>query len=494
MFFVTLLLNEVVAWMRAQPGTGSLRAMLYMDEVFGFFPPSANPPAKLPMLTLLKQARAFGLGCTLCTQNPVDLDYKGLANAGTWFLGRLQTERDKLRVIEGLEGASAAAGKAFDRQALEATLAGLKKREFLVNNVHEDAPILMETRHTLSYLRGPLTRKQIQVLMEPRRASPEPTRTLSCAGARPVLPSEIRESFLLSKETGRAGERLVYRPALLGTAKLHFVDAKAKVDAWRDVALLLPIDDGGAAWDGAEDLAGRHETQADPDPAGAFDALPPAAAEPKSFAAWSKRLAESLYRTRTLELPRAPSLQLVATPGESEGDFRIRVQQAARERRDRAVDELRAKYASRIATLRDREARAGERVERERSQAAHQSMQTAISFGATVLGAILGRKTLSTGTVGRATTAARGVGRTLKERQDIEGAEQSVGTIREKREALEAELDAAVRELSRSIDPAGVPVESASIKPRKSDVTVEGVQLAWVPWWVAEGGSARPAR
>ena len=140
MFFVTLILNEMITWMRSQAGTSSLRAILYMDEVFGYFPPSKNPPSKQPMLTLLKQARAYGLGCVLATQNPVDLDYKGLSNAGTWFLGRLQTERDKLRVLEGLEGASTHAGSKFDRGQMEKTLAGLGSRIFLMNNVHEDHP------------------------------------------------------------------------------------------------------------------------------------------------------------------------------------------------------------------------------------------------------------------------------------------------------------------------------------------------------------------
>jgi hypothetical protein len=174
MFFVTILLNEVVTWMRSQPGTSSLRAILYMDEVFGYFPPTANPPSKRPMLTLLKQARAYGLGVVLATQNPVDLDYKGLSNAGTWFLGRLQTERDKARVLEGLEGASAAAGQRFDRAAMEQTLAGLGRRVFLMNNVHDDTPVVFQTRWTLSYLRGPLTRQQIQQLTAARKSAAEP--------------------------------------------------------------------------------------------------------------------------------------------------------------------------------------------------------------------------------------------------------------------------------------------------------------------------------
>ena len=141
-----------------------------MDEIFGYFPPVANPPSKQPLLTLLKQARAFGLGVVLATQNPVDLDYKGLANTGTWFIGRLQTERDKARVLEGLEGASASSGKKFDKQGMEQLLAGLGNRVFLMNNVHEDAPEVFQTRWTLSYLRGPLTRTQIKMLMDPLKA------------------------------------------------------------------------------------------------------------------------------------------------------------------------------------------------------------------------------------------------------------------------------------------------------------------------------------
>jgi hypothetical protein len=224
MFFVTALLNEVVAWMRGQSGTSSLRAILYMDEVFGYFPPTANPPSKTPMLTLLKQARAYGLGVVLATQNPVDLDYKGLGNAGTWFLGRLQTERDKARIVDGLEGASAAAAT-FDRARLEATLSGLKQRVFLMVNAHDDAPTLFQTRWTLSYLRGPLTKPQIQALTADRpkaaaspaaaaapygaraRAAapgePPPVPTIApraapaaAAGARPVLPPDLTEVFL----------------------------------------------------------------------------------------------------------------------------------------------------------------------------------------------------------------------------------------------------------------------------------------------------------
>src|SRR3990170_1723675 len=185
MFFVSLLLNQVLDWVRAQSGTTSLRAVLYMDEIFGYFPPVAEPPSKRPLLTLLKQSRAFGLGIVLATQNPVDLDYKGLANTGTWFLGRLQTERDKARVLEGLEGSAATTGHAFDRQTMEQTLAGLASRIFVMSNVHEEALVVFESRWAMSYLRGPLTRDQIKKLMDGKRpaASGVPRASTGTAGS-----------------------------------------------------------------------------------------------------------------------------------------------------------------------------------------------------------------------------------------------------------------------------------------------------------------------
>ncbi|CAN0360916.1 unnamed protein product, partial [Ectocarpus sp. 4 AP-2014] len=215
--------------MRTQPGTGSLRSLLYMDEVFGYFPPSKNPPSKEPMLTLLKQARAFGLGCVLATQNPVDLDYKGLSNAGTWFLGRLQTERDKMRVMEGLEGASAQAGNSFDKQAMERTLAGVGSRVFLMNNVHDDAPRVFHTRWAMSYLCGPLSRQQITKLMDPLREKLEgeapkesdapaeafkPTEPAATASAPPRTPDEIIPRYFETTERVPKDVTLEYRPGL----------------------------------------------------------------------------------------------------------------------------------------------------------------------------------------------------------------------------------------------------------------------------------------
>src|SRR5262249_29104966 len=288
-------LSEVLAWMRTQSGTSSLRALLYMDEIFGYFPPTAAPPSKLPMLTLLKQARAFGVGVLLATQNPVDLDYKGLANTGTWFIRRLQTERDKLRVLDGLQGAMDAASHAFDRKAIDALLSGLGSRVFLLNNVHEDGPETFQTRWTLSYLAGPLSKEQIQQLTAGSgatvSASSKPTAAAAKAATapRPVLPSGTSEAFLPA--TAGSGA-LRYRPAGLGRPRLHYVDKKAAIDTWQSVSLLAPIDASSVAWDDAEelpeDVRGRLATA--PLDGASFEEAPASLTNAGSWAEWKKAL------------------------------------------------------------------------------------------------------------------------------------------------------------------------------------------------------------
>ncbi len=498
MFFVTLLLNEVLGWMRTQSGTSSLRALLYMDEVFGFFPPVANPPSKTPMLTLLKQARAYGLGVLLATQNPVDLDYKGLSNAGTWFLGRLQTERDKRRVIEGLEGASAAAGATFDRQRIERILAGLKSRVFLMNNVHEDAPVLFHTRWAMSYLRGPLTRTQIQDLMEHRRptaaVSEEPdrgeakkkarrpaARAAKSSSTRPVVPPDVPQFFTTDPEKP-SGESTVYRPALLGTADLHFANARAGVDLWEKVSYLTPLGGRGTAnvWEKAEHLPdGEPDLDAEPEEGAEFASLPTAAGRAKSYTSWEKAFKTFLYQTHTMTLWRCPSLKLTSEANEREAEFRVRVREAARERRDRAVEKLRKRYAPKLARLQDQITRAQERVSREESQYGQQKMQTAISMGATVLGALFGRKLGSVGNVGRATTTMRGVGRTAREREDIARAGKRVKELQGKLVDLEAEFEDETAALRDESDPEMVEIEELPVRPRKSDITIGRVALVW---------------
>lgn len=497
MFFVTILLNEVLSWVRSQPGTSSLRAILYMDEVFGYFPPTANPPSKLPMLTLLKQARAYGLGIVLATQNPVDLDYKGLSNAGTWLLGRLQTERDKARVLEGLEGASAGSAAAFDRGKMESLLAGLGSRVFLMNNVHEDQPVVFQTRWALSYLRGPLTRSQIQTLMEPRKeragesaaAEPKPSKDEPAErraiepSQRPVVPPEASERFLAPSEPPPREQPLLYQPAILGTGRVHFVDKRAGVDLWRTVVLRVPADEDVAEpdWETADRLDEEPASGDEPVAGARFAPLPSSMARAKSYADWQKSLRNHLYRSERLVLWRSAALKLISQPGESEADFRIRSRQAAREHRDFEVEKLRTRYASKAESLQRRKRQAEERVAREQSQFAHRSLDTAISFGGSLLGAFLGRKVASRTNVTRAASAMRGIGRAARERTDVGRAEENVEAIQKQLDELDAEFQAEVDRMDQQIAGMEQEVEEVLIPPRKSDIGEIRVVLAWAP-------------
>lgn len=518
MFFVSLLLNETLGWVRAQSGTTSLRALVYMDEIFGYLPPVANPPSKLPLLTLLKQARAFGVGVVLATQNPVDLDYKGLANTGTWFIGRLQTERDRARVLDGLEGAAAGSGQRFDRRAMEEVLGGLGNRVFLLNNVHEDAPEIFETRWVLSYLRGPLTRAQIKQLMGesspaapaptlagatvPAREGPAPAETarpaprpgVTLATARPVLPPGVPQHFLPVRSTPSPGATLVYVPAVLGIGAVHFADARAGIDWTEEVVVLTPLTDAAVPvrWEDATlvDVPAADLETAPREPA-EWAALPPAGARAKSYEEWGRDLAAWLYATRRLQLLRDPASGTLSRPGETERDLRVRLREAAHAARDALVERLRRKYGPRRAALEERLRRAQQAEAREREQVTQQGLQAAISLGATILGAVLGRKAVSVGTIGRATSTARGAGRVLKERQDVARAQETVAAVQEALAALDAELQAELGALDAGAEPG--PLEPVTLRPKKTDVRARLCALAWAPHWRDPAGAATPA-
>jgi len=512
MFFVSLLLNQVLGWVRAQSGTTSLRAILYMDEIFGYFPPVANPPSKLPLLTLLKQGRAFGLGVVLATQNPVDLDYKGLANTGTWFIGRLQTERDKARVLDGLEGVAAGVGQKFDKQEMEEILAGLSNRIFLLNNVHDDAPEVFETRWAMSYLRGPLTRTQIKTLMDPLKsvdplksnAVPQAATTPSspppavATGAsqtqsRPVLSADIMQCYMPVGSSADVNTKLLYQPMLLGAAEIHYSKSKT-IDMTEQVTLLVAIDDGPIDLDWAQattvDLP-LEDLESEPQPNAQFAEVPGKASKVKSYATWRKDFANWLYRNQRLELLESPSLNIASNPGESERDFRVRLQQIAREQRDQAVEKLRQKYAGKFAQLEERKRRAEQAVTREAEQAKDQRYQTAISFGATLLSSFMGRK--RGGVLGRATTTARGVSRTMRQTDDVERAEENVAIISQRFADLEAEFRAEVETIERSFDPTTEQLETVSLKPTKANINVKLLTLVWAPYWHDAQGAARQA-
>ena len=514
MFFVTLLLSQTVGWVRAQSGTTSLRAILYMDEIFGYFPPVANPPSKQPLLTLLKQARAFGLGVVLATQNPVDLDYKGLANTGTWFIGRLQTERDKARVLEGLEGAAASSGKKFDKQGMEQILAGLGNRVFLLNNVHEDAPEVFQTRWTLSYLRGPLTRTQIKTLMDPVkretlgvRGKEESTKLgslevsshvsrLTPYASRPMLPPDVPQQFMPVRGSQPSGSALIYQPMLLGASQVRVSDSKAGIDVTQDVTVLVPISDGAVAvdWDHAAEAAvALGDLESSPVEGAQFAPVPSAASKAKSYEVWSKDFSSWLFRTQKVDLLKSPSTKEISKPGESERDFRVRLQQGGREQRDKQSEGLRQKYAPKIASLQDRIRRAEQMVERQQVESRSSQVQAAISVGATILGAFLGRKAISATNIGKATTAIRSAGRVMKETQDVGQAQENVAVLQQQLADLEAQFKAEADAFAATTDPLNEKLEAISLKPAKANIAVKLVALAWTPHWQDAKGTMSSA-
>jgi hypothetical protein len=486
MFFVSLLLGQMVSWMRMQPGTPSLRALFFMDEVAGYFPPVAMPPSKPPMLTLLKQARAFGLGIVLATQNPVDLDYKGLSNAGTWLIGRLQTERDKARVLDGLEGA--ASGHAFERESVDRTLSALKKRHFYVHDVHAARPVVIESRWTMSYLRGPLTRDEIRRLSGAAPGALVATRAGAAAagaatvamreagGERPMVPPGVPEVFVPTTTP-----RPLYRPWALGAARVEFTDAKSGLDFAREAMFIAPVGDGAIPlrWEDAKWLGtiGVRDLSSAPAPGARFLEPAPALLSAKSYASWSKKLVAWLASTQGVARWKSVALKQYSAPNEDEGAFRARLAQTAREARDRAAEEVRAKYGEKLARLEDRIRQAQAAVAREEEQVNAQRAAAALSFGGGLLRSFL------SGTAGRAVSgaasAAKSANRAAKESRDAAREKENLGVLVEKYRALQTELQAALAGVNSALDPSTAPLEQVVTKPKKTGITVHLVALAW---------------
>jgi len=497
MFFVTLLLANVIAWVRTQPGTGSLRAILYIDELFGYMPPVANPPSKRLLLTLLKQARAFGLGVVLSTQNPVDLDYRGLSNAGTWFIGRLQTERDLARVMDGL--ASAGGGQPFDRSAMEQRITALGKRIFLLHSVHEPAPVIFETRWTMSYLAGPMTREQIRAVTATRRreeAPPAPAATvgsLASSGtssppltaavgqAPPVLPPGIPEYVAPMPPDGPSSECLVWVPMVLGVADVHLTSAKHGVAEHRRIVRATTVGGGPVPldWSTGTAMALNPEHLGTTLPDGVSVApLPSLMTQPKSYTAWGKLLQKWLVTSEGITLYRSPTFKVTSTPGESEGAFRIRLDLLAREARDAKVQALRAKFASRLATATEKVRRAEQAVARETEQASAARMESAVTMGGALLGALLGRGRITASRVG---SAARGASRAAQQAADVGRARETLAAAEAQQQTLEAAIASEVAALQTAMSVQNESLEEIRVKPKASDITVQQVALCWCP-------------
>ena len=512
MFFVTILLNELVSWMRSQNGTSALRAIFYMDEIYGYFPPAAKPPSKGPMMTLLKQARAFGLGIVLATQNPVDLDYKGLSNMGTWFLGRLQTQRDKDRVLDGLEGASLQQGASFDRNAMDKNLSALGKRVFLMNNVNDNAPTIFQTRWAFSFLRGPLSRPEVSSLMQSKKSEILQTRSTESsesstdstvssdsksatqsaskgAAGPPIIPAAIEVRYLVPNKAFRSSHRLEYRPGLLANASLHFVRAASDVDTWSDIQVLAHISSSVQEhlWENSHRLDPTSYELGDPESGFSFVDPPAELLQIKNYKSWEKELTEYLFRHEKCVVYSSKALKQNAAPGLSELDARMEFSQIAREARDKEMEKIRAKYEDKLRTLHAKVTTAQQRVDKLVDEAKAKRMDGLVNIGTSILGALLGNKTRSGS---RTSSAVRDLTSAANKGSDISRAQETLDEVVLQKDAMERECIADVERIKRDYSIENLVLEATEIPLRKADTKVKLLALAWVPWQIDSHGNA----
>ena len=469
MFFVTLLLNKYIAWMRRQSGTSALKALLYMDEIYGYFPPSKNPPSKEPMLLLLKQARAFGVGVILSTQNPVDLDYKGLSNIGTWFIGRLQTAQDIERVIDGLGGK---VGASYSKSEIKDLLANLQKRTFFLKSAHLDDIRVFSTRWVMSYLKGPLKAAEISHLMAAKKsATPQ---TLISKPAREDgfesfvnIDKSIEQKFAVDI-TGQNR----FRATLQGKVELHYFNTSKGIDENETICLNLELyEEENIDWDNAETIKECPQFS-DSEPSNAsFASLSSDISADKALKKTKKSLIDWVYRTKRLETFKCTSPRLSSEPYESLGDFKVRIKDQLDDKKEIEIEKLQERYEKREKALLKRLQRAQDKVEKEEADASKSMVDTGIA----ILGALFGRT--STAKLGRA--FSRG-SRAYKERGDIGRAEEALAELHEEIELLAEELEDKIDELSLKYDVDNVIIKESAIKPRKSDIHVEELYLAWV--------------
>jgi hypothetical protein len=546
MFFVTLLYSALEAWMRAQTGTPALRMLLYFDEIFGFLPPLGNPAAKQPMLRMLKQARAFGVGQVLVTQNPVDVDYKALSNAGTWFIGKLQTDQDKQRLLDGLQGATSGA---LDRGEYDRLISSLGQRIFLLHNVHNPRPLLFQTRWAMNYLAGPLTRAQIPdlnrlvgavsdsdqpasspdtslpdkaqpVVADPQQpvatppvedtrpvpvraptipVSPAPTTKPIGTTTRPAVPGGVSEYFLpnnltLSQAfqiTGRSipqqahSRGLVYRPELLAQCVVRYTNRKYRLDAsLKRAARVIQLDRHGVMrWEDYQS-APLDSSQLETQPAleARFAALPSAFNEAKLLRALQSDFQNWVYRTSQVSVRANPSLDIFAGPEVSPGEFRRMCADAARQQRDQEVGKSADSYDRRIAALKERLAREQRELAQDETELSQRRMEELGTHAENFLSIFNRRRSR------RLSTSLTRRRLTEQAKADMDESLEAIDDYKNQIDALDQEKAQAIKEINDRWAQAANRVEEIPVTPYKKDVILDLFGVAWMPYhWVQVG-------
>ncbi len=546
MFFVTLLLSAVETWMRTQKGSTALRALLYMDEIYGYLPPTAVPPSKGPLLRMLKQARAFGLGLLLATQNPVDMDYKALSNTGTWFIGKLQTERDKNRLLDGLE--SAAGG--IPRAAMDKLISSLGKRVFVMHNVHEKMPVLMQTRWAMNFLAGPMTRAQIRdlnhladadstrqtapapapvsrkesapqpsveafqplnvqpasvqpVTFEPAPLQPAPPRqTPSAAGGfttKPSIPAGIREYYLPQnyslpeafQAAGRAMpsqamiQGIIYRPSLLASAQVRLLDRKHGVDSELAKAILVDEMDrrGIVRWDEFPYSGSSLEKiETVPVTSARFGTIDAPLNNTKMMTALQKDFADWVFRNSAVTARANQALKVFAGPDVSQAEFMKTCADTARDARDAEIAKKTVSIEKKIKALEDKLAREERELRQDEEDLQNRNIETGIN-GIEVVAGLFG--------VGRKKSVSTPISKYRMAQNAKAEVQESVDAINQYKKDLNAllrERDDMTAEINNRWGSVVNEISEVSIKPKKTDIYVNLFGVAWKPYYLVQSG------
>ena len=484
MFFVTILLNQILAWMRRQEGTTSLKALLYMDEIFGYFPPQANPPSKQPMLTLLKQARSFGIGVILSTQNPVDIDYKGLSNIGTWFIGRLQTKQDIEKVIDGLSSASE---KGLNKQELSLALGTLAKRNFIMKNINEEHIKTFETRWALSYLKGPLSKDAIKKLMENKKNnSPknleekksevnEPFIDVSKGKSKPVIVSSIKEKYSYSSQNNA----YYMQGYLLFSCSVHYLYTLKNVDLKENINFKIYLDEKATEinFDEKEDVLIYSFDEKEKTNSFYYE-LPSFIQNEKELKLLERDFADYVYRNFKLTLYKNDTLKISSKQYESLDDFKIRIQDRLNEQIDEKIENLKQKFEKENTLLEQKISKLFEKLKKEEQDSISATTNSIISIGTSILGAFFG-KSSKTAIVSKVATSSRGVSKALKERSDIKTVQGEIDALQSLQDGLEEKLKIEIEKINDEFNISKYTIEEFFIKPKRTDIYDIKIELLW---------------
>lgn len=484
MFFVSLLLNQMVSWMRRQEGTTSLKALLYMDEIFGYFPPNSNPPSKQPMLTLLKQARSFGIGIILSTQNPVDIDYKGLANIGTWFIGRLQTKQDKEKVIDGLSSANEGN---LNKDEVMNLISNLEKRNFILKNINEDGIKIFETRWALSYLKGPISKDGIKKLMSEKKKQNISTQKVENENQttqiniekgipKPIITSNLTEKYLYSSQNSA----YYLQPYLICSCDVHYIDAPKNIDFEEKISYKIYLDENMKNIDFEEKEELRNNSFEEKEkPNSFYYELPNFIQKEKDLKAIEKDFMDYIYRNSKLTLYKNEFLKITSKQTESLNDFKIRLQDRLNEKIDLEVEKLKIKFVKENDSIETKLSKLYEKLQKEEIQATSTTTDTIISIGTSLLGAFFGNSVINRTNIGKVATSAKGASKILKERNDVKQVENEILELQQQKEALKTLLENEIEKINLANQSSNFPIEEIFIKPKRSDIYNTKLALLW---------------